>query len=89
MKENAIYLIADGVRHREENFGLMIISKTTPVLLFNDDMKVVWNLLYNGASYVQIIDALKAQYVDSCVESKVDEIIGTLIRIGLIYEKEE
>lgn len=89
MKENTIYLIADGVHHREENFGLMIISKTTPVLLFNDDMKVVWNMIYHGASYVQIINAVKAQYVDSDVESKVDEIIDTLIRIGLIYEKGE
>ena len=89
MKENAIYLIADGVHHREEKFGLMIISKTTPVLLFNDDMKLVWNLLYNGASYVQIIDAVKAQHVNLDVESKVDEIIDTLIRIGLIYDKEE
>lgn len=42
----------------------------------------------SGASYVQIIDAVKAQYVDSDVESKIDEIIDTLIRIGLIREKE-
>lgn len=89
MKENIIYLIADDVHQREENFGLMVISKTTPVLLFNDDMKVVWDLIYNGASYAQIIEAVKAQYVDVDVESKVDEIIETLIRIGLIYEKEE
>lgn len=89
MKQNEIYLIADGVHHREEKFGLMIISKTTPVLLFNDDMKVVWHLIYNGSSYEQIIDAVKAQYVDLNVESKVDEIIDTLIRIGLIYVKEE
>ena len=84
MKLNAIYGILEGVRTREEDFGLLVVSKTTPALALNDDMKSVWCLINGESTCGQILDAIKAQYDETDVDTKVDEIFETLIKVGLI-----
>ena len=84
MKPNAIYRISEGVRTREENFGLLVVSKTTPALALNDDMKFVWCLINGKSTCGQILDAVKAQYDETDAEAKVDEMFATLIKVGLI-----
>ena len=84
MKLYEIYRVVEGVRVREEEFGLLVVSKTTPALVLNNDMKVVWELINGENTCKQIALAVKAQYTDSNVESKVAEIFDTLAKIGLI-----
>ena len=84
MNLNEIYRISDGVRTRKEDFGLLVISKTTPALALNDDMKIVWNLIDGKTTCKDILSAVRTQYTGSDIDSKFIEIFDTLIKIGLI-----
>jgi hypothetical protein len=84
MKPNEVYRVAEGTRVREEDFGLLLVSKTTPALALNDDMKAVWELIDGKNNCEQIVSAVKAQYPGSHVESKIAEIFDILVKIGLI-----
>lgn len=84
MKPNEVYRVAEGTRVREEEFGLLLVSKTTPALALNDDMKAVWELIDGKNTCEQIVSAVKAQYPGSHVESKIAEIFDILVKIGLI-----
>jgi len=84
MNFDEIYRISDGVRTREEDFGLLIVSKSTPALALNEDMKIVWDLIDGKTTCEKIISAVKAKYTESDVNSKVAEIFDTLIKIKLI-----
>lgn len=84
MKSNEIYQVAEGVRVREEEFGLLVVSKTTPALALNGDMKVVWELIDGERTCGQIITSVKAQYPESDVEPKIAEIFDVLVKVGLI-----
>ena len=89
MNLNAIYRISDGVCTREENFGLLVVSKTTPALALNEDTKVVWNLIDGKTTCENIISAVKTQYNKSDIDSKIIEIFDTFIKIGLIQLVQE
>lgn len=90
MKLNDIYRIAEGVKARDEDFGLLVVSKTTPALALNDDMKTVWELIDGQNTCGQIISAVKTQYAESShVESKLAEIFDALIQTGLIQLVQE
>lgn len=84
MKLNEIYRVAEGTRVRDEGFGLLLVSKTTPALALNDDMKTVWELIDGENTCEQIVSVVKAQYPAAHVESKITEIFDTLVKIGLI-----
>lgn len=84
MKPNEVYRVAEGTRVREEDFGLLLVSKTTPALALKDDMKAVWELIDGKNNCEQIVSAVKAQYPGSHVESKIAEIFDILVKIGLI-----
>ena len=38
---DTIFVFAEGVKTREEDFGLLVISKTTPALSLNIDSKFI------------------------------------------------
>ena len=84
MKPNEVYRVAEGTRVREEDFGLLLVSKTTPALALNDDMKAVWELIDGKNNCEQIVLGVKAQDPGSHVESKIAEIFDILVKIGLI-----
>lgn len=84
MKPNEVYRVAESTRVREEEFGLLLVSQTTPALALNDDMKAVWELIDGKNTCEQIVSAVKAQYPGSHVESKIAEIFDILVKIGLI-----
>lgn len=84
MKSNEVYRVTEGVRVREEGFGLLLVSKTTPALALNDDMKTVWKLIDGENTCEQVVSAVKAQYPSSNTESKIAEIFDILVKIGLI-----
>lgn len=84
MNMKTIYRIADGVRSREEDFGLLVVSKTTPALALNEDMKIVWNLIDGKSTVEQILFSIQKLYPKFEVEKKVVDIFNTLIKVGLI-----
>lgn len=84
MDNNTIYRVSDGVYAREEAFGLLVVSKTTPALALNADMKAVWQLIDGKSSFIEILNTVKMLYPCSDVEPRVRDIFEKLLQISLI-----
>lgn len=85
MQLNEVYHLSDGIRAREEDFGLIVVAKTIPALSLNNDMKFVWNLIDGKNTCADIIAAVKNTYPKSSqVEAKIAEIFDLLLKLNLI-----
>jgi hypothetical protein len=74
----------EGVKAREERFGLLIVSKSTPALSLNEDGKVVWALINGKNSVNDMIDEVSKQYDTASVREKVIELIEGFEKLNLI-----
>lgn len=84
MNELTVYRLAEGVKAREESFGLLIVSKSTPALSLNEDGKVVWALINGKNSVKDMIDEVSKQYDIASVREKVTELIEGFEKLNLI-----
>ncbi|MBS3975571.1 MAG: PqqD family peptide modification chaperone [Syntrophomonadaceae bacterium] len=79
-----IFGVVEGVKTRRENFGLLVVSKTTPALSLNEDAMSVWELC-NGINTVDVI--IKA-IQDSCQSEGIDKLVmktlDSFLKLGLI-----
>lgn len=84
MNELTVYRLAEGVKAREESFGLLIVSKSTPALSLNEDGKVVWELINGKNSVKDMIDEVSKQYDKVSVREKVIELVEGFEKLNLI-----
>lgn len=85
MQLNEVYCLSDGIRAREEEFGLLVVAKSIPALSLNKDMKVVWDLIDGKNTCADIIAAVKNKYPTSNnVEAKITKIFDLLSKLNLI-----
>lgn len=78
--------ISENVRVREETFGLLLVSKRTPVLALDKDSMEIWNHI-DGKKNVEEI----AQHISSQMDAdftEIAEIVGCFVEscydLGLI-----
>ncbi len=84
MNELTVYRLVEGVKAREESFGLLIVSKSTPALSLNEDGKVVWELINGKNSVNDMIDEVSKQYDKVSVREKVIELVEGFEKLNLI-----
>lgn len=84
MNELAVYRLANGVKAREESFGLLIVSKSTPALSLNEDGKIVWMMIDGKNSVKNIIDEISKKYNSDSVRNKVIELMKGFENLNLI-----
>lgn len=84
MDELTAYRLVEGVKAREESFGLLIVSKSTPALSLNEDGKVVWELINGKNSVNDMIDEVSKQYDKVSVREKVIELVEGFEKLNLI-----
>lgn len=84
MNELTVYRLVEGVKAREESFGLLIVSKSTPALSLNEDGKVVWALINGKHSVKDMIDEVSKQYDKASVREKVIELVEGFEKLNLI-----
>ncbi|TCX53567.1 PqqD family protein [Dehalobacter sp. 14DCB1] len=84
---NNIYQISEGVKSREESFGLLIVSKTTPAMSLNHDAKAVWELIDGVKTVSEIVTIVAQQYEGNDVKDNVVEILNGFLQIKLITQK--
>lgn len=87
LEKSCIYRISEGVKSREESFGLLIVSRKAPAMSLNNDAKTVWNLIDGERTVSDIIASISDQYVNGDVEERVLEIMNGFLRIELITTK--
>lgn len=84
MNELTVYRLVEGVKAREESFGLLIVSKSTPALSLNEDGKVVWALINGKNSVKDMINEVSKQYDKDSVREKVIELVEGFEKLNLI-----
>ncbi len=65
--------ISDNVKARKETFGLLLVSKRTPILALNEDSMEIWNH-FDGVKSVEEI----AQEINSELETDLAETAETV-----------
>ena len=61
IKDNMIPFVCDGIKVRKEDFGLLIVSKRTPILTMNEDSTLIWNSIDGNSSISQISQKLNKE----------------------------
>lgn len=86
---NRIPQISDSVKVRNEDFGLLLVSKKTPILALNEDSKIIWECFDGVKTINQICECLNNEldanieettkvvkcFVESCYELRLLELI--------------
>ena len=80
--DETVLRLSDGVKGREEKFGLLIISRTTPALCLNTDGKFVFNMIDGQRSIAEIIGATNEEYEGDARE-KVYELLQSFVDLQL------
>ena len=84
--KDMIFGIVQGVKTRKEDFGLLVVSKTTPAMSLNEDAKLIWEQC-NGTNTVDcIVKAIQESYQDEDVNKLVIETLGNFLKLGLIKQ---
>jgi len=86
LKDETVYKIAEGVRTREESFGLLVISKQTPTLSLNKDSEFVWKLIDGNHTILDIIKSVLEEFSGDDAEKRVETLLCNLLKLRLIEE---
>lgn len=86
IKDNMIPKIADGIKVRKEDFGLLIVSKRTPILTMNEDSTLIWNCINGQTSISQISKTLNDELNGEVEENNkvVKLFMENCYKLGLI-----
>ncbi len=74
IKLTSVPVCVDGIKTRSEAFGMLIVSKRTPILTLNDDSTAIWRKLDGEKDVLTIVSELKNEY--DCSE---DELVATVV----------
>lgn len=88
VNKDMILVITNGVRAREEKFGLLVVSKTAPALSLNMDSKYVWEQIDGNRSVLEILHNVENQFEGKDLEKTTLELLDTFLNIGLVEKVE-
>ncbi len=60
--------VSTNVKVRSEQFGLLLVSKRTPILALNKDSMEIWNYFDGKTSLGDIADMINSQFESDSVE---------------------
>lgn len=84
--KDMVFGIVQGVKARKEDFGLLVVSNTTPAMSLNEDAKSIWEQC-NGINTVDsIVKAIQESYQDEGVDKMVIETLNNFLKLGLIKQ---
>lgn len=81
--------VSNQVRVREEEFGLLLVSKKTPILALNKDSQIIWEYINGKYTVNQIIELLNSAingdeaetekivkcFIESCYELRLIDLL--------------
>ena len=86
IKLTSVPVYADGIKTRDETFGMLLISKRTPILTLNDDSAAIWRKLDGSKDVLAIVSELKKEYdcPESELETNVLSFLDSCYKLGLV-----
>ncbi len=86
VKLTSIPVHADGIKTRNEAFGMLLVSKRTPILTLNDDSTAIWRKIDGTRNVSAIVTELKNEY--NCPENELEDTVISFLdscyKLGLI-----
>lgn len=86
VKMTSIPIGAEGIKTRIESFGMLLVSKRTPILTLNNDSTAIWRKLDGKRDVSAIVSELKNEY--NCPESELETTVLSFLdnchKLGLI-----
>ncbi len=86
ISENSVLDFAEGVKYRKEDFGILIVSKSTPALSLNHDGEFLWNHIDGKRSVSELIEITEKEY-NKNAHAKVTELLQNFVDLGLCVIK--
>ena len=86
VNKDMVLVAANGVKARDEEFGLLIVSKTTPALSLNMDSRYVWKQIDGKRSVLEILRNVEEQFEGEDLEETTLELLDMFFNIGLVEE---
>lgn len=88
INDGLIPFIIDGVKSRQESYGLLIVSKRTPILNLNEDSTVLWTAI-DGVKKIHEIVTCMNDGIDSAEDAEqnrkvIMEFYKSCYELGLI-----
>lgn len=88
INDGLIPFINDGVKARQESYGLLIVSKRTPVLNLNEDSAALWTAM-DGVKRIRKIVAFMNAGIDNIEDAEqnrkiIMEFYKSCYELGLI-----
>lgn len=74
---SAVPAVAEGIKTRSESFGLLVVSKRTPILVMNEDSAAVWQRIDGTHNVSEIIASLQELY-DNAENEIPDTVLSFL-----------
>lgn len=86
VKLTSIPVCADGIKTRNEAFGMLLVSKRTPILTLNDDSTAIWRKIDGTRNISTIVTELKNEYdcPENELEGAVISFLDSCYKLGLI-----
>lgn len=86
VKLTSIPVCADGIKTRNETFGMLLVSKRTPILTLNDDSTSIWQKIDGVRDVSAIVTELKNEYdcPENELEATVISFMDSCYKLGLI-----
>lgn len=86
VKLTSIPVYVDGIKTRGEDFGMLLVSKRTPILTLNNDSTAIWRKIDGVRNVSAIVSALKKEYdcPDNELEATVLSFLDSCHKLGLI-----
>lgn len=73
IKLKNVPVCAESVKTRREDFGMLLVSKRTPILTLNDDSVAIWQKMDGIKDISAIISELRNEY--DCSEKELEETV--------------
>lgn len=86
LKQTSIPVCADGIKTRDEEFGMLLVSKRTPILTLNNDSTAIWKKIDGVRDVSTIVSELKNEY--DCSKNELEVTVLSFLdschKLGLI-----
>ena len=86
VKLTSIPVCTDDIKTRNEAFGMLLVSKRTPILTLNDDSTAIWRKIDGVRDVSAIVTELKNEYdcPEDELEAAVISFLDSCFKLGLI-----
>lgn len=81
--------VCEGVKARHESYGLLIVSKRTPILNLNEDSTILWNAIDGRKKLFEIVNEMNSEIEEGVEKNRniIMEFYKSCYELGLIEFK--